>query len=104
MSSLARVEHEHKETPQSWASKCVWFLDYEINTHEFVRAEILQARTRTVIDVRRWRKLPDGSTRSTGKGVALAARHLPALKHLIDAALAEGHAKGLLNDGGVACP
>ena len=102
MSSLARVEHEHKRTPQPWASKCVWFLDQDINTREFVRAEILQTRTRTVMDVRRWRRLPDGSTQPTGKGVALAARHLPALKHLIDAALAEGQAKGLLNDEGAA--
>jgi hypothetical protein len=102
MNSLARVEHEHKRTPQSWASKRAWFLDHDINAHEFIRAEILQTRTRTVVDVRRWRKLPDGSTQPTGKGIALAARHLPALKRLIDSALAEDLAKGLLNDGGVA--
>jgi hypothetical protein len=45
--------------------------------------------------------LSDGSRRPTGKGVALAARHLPALKGLIDAALAEGEAN-LLNERGVA--
>jgi hypothetical protein len=100
MNPLARVEHKHKRTPQPWASKRVWSLDRDINTHEFVRAEILQIRARTVIDVRRWRKLPDGSTLSTGKGFAISVRHIRALKDLIGAAIARAEADGFLDKGG----
>jgi hypothetical protein len=83
----------------SWSSaKSIWLADYQINAHEFLRVELRQKGGRAVVDVRRWRKLPNGTPRSTEKGLAITVRHLFALKGLIDAAAAQADVDGLLID------
>jgi hypothetical protein len=76
----------------------VWSADFAINQRECLRAELRQHRTHAAIDVRRWLRSPDGDLRATERGLALALRHLPAMKALIDAAVVQAQADGLLDD------
>ena len=78
----------------------VWSAELAINQREFLRVELRQHRTHAAIDVRRWRRSPNGDLQATERGVALALRHLPAMKALIDAAFVQAQADGLLDDGG----
>ncbi len=42
-----------------------------IDEHTFWRIEVRQLKnTRLVVDTRRWRRLPDGSVKATGNGIA----------------------------------
>jgi hypothetical protein len=79
-----------------------WSAEFAINQYECLRALIRQHKERVDIDLRRWRRSPDGDLLSTERGVALPVRHLRAVKALIDDALAYTESNGLLDDGGVA--
>jgi hypothetical protein len=89
MSDLIQVARSRKPS-QSWPSaRLVWSEDHPINTHEFARIELRQQKTRTVVDVRRWLRQPDGTTRPTARGFAVSVGHLPAIIDLLNAALAK---------------
>jgi hypothetical protein len=79
-------------------SSPVWSATLPINQHECLRVELRQYRTHAALDVRRYRRSPDGDLRATQRGFALALRHLPAMKALIDAVFAQAQADGLLDD------
>jgi hypothetical protein len=49
--------------------------DLQINKHGFWRISIRQKNGRIVIDTRRWRRLPDGSVKSTGAGFAASVEN-----------------------------
>jgi hypothetical protein len=87
--------HPHRSGPAP-----VWSADIPINQRECLRVELRQHRTHAAIDVRRWRRSPDGDLRATERGFGLALRHLPAMKALIDAVVVQAQADGLLDDGG----
>jgi hypothetical protein len=93
MRELVQVTRPRKPS-QSWASaEDIWSTEYEINGREFLRAELRQGKKRgAVVDVRRWRKQPDGTTRPTEKGFAISVRHLSAIIDLLGAALAQAAA------------
>jgi hypothetical protein len=76
----------------------VWSAELPINQREFLRVELRQRRTHAAIDVRRWRRSPDGDLQATERGFALALRQLPAMKALIDAAFVQAQAAGLLDN------
>jgi hypothetical protein len=84
--------------PRQSRPTLVWSADVPINQRECLRVELRQHRTHAVLDVRRWRGSADGELQATGRGFALALRHLPAMKALIDAALVQAQADGLLDD------
>jgi Transcriptional Coactivator p15 (PC4) len=91
---MQEIDHpvrQHKaKRSQSWPSAgLVWSEDHPINTHEFVRVELRQQKTRAVVDVRRWLTQLDGTTRPTQKGFAISVNHLPAIIDLLSAALAK---------------
>lgn len=81
------------------ASALVWSAAFQINSREFLRAELRLHNKRLVLDLRRWVKPPDGAALPTGRGVAISARHLSSLDGLVGAAI-EAVAGGLLNDLG----
>jgi len=74
------------------SAKCIWFLEHQINTREFLRVELGIRKTHAVVDIRRWRKAPDGKTQATKKGFAISVGHLPAIIELLSAALAKAPA------------
>jgi hypothetical protein len=82
----------------SCRSRPVWSGNLQINQHECLRVELRQHKTHAALDVRRWRRSPDGELQATGCGFALALRHLPAMKALIDAVVVQAQADGLLDD------
>jgi hypothetical protein len=84
--------HPHRSGPTP-----VWSAELPINQHEYLRVELRQHRTHAAIDVRRWRRSPDGELQATERGFALALQHLPAMKALIDAAVVQAKAKDLLD-------
>jgi hypothetical protein len=95
------VQSARKRNNKSWpSSKCVWSADHEINSCESLRIELRQQSERAVVDIRRWRKLPDGTPSSTEKGYAISVRHMRALKDLIETAIARAEADGLLDERG----
>jgi hypothetical protein len=76
----------------------VWSAEVPINQREFLRAELRQNRTHAVLDLRRWFIPPNDNTRPTERGFAIAVRHLPAVAGLIEAALTQASATGLLSE------
>jgi hypothetical protein len=101
MTDITQVARARNTRSRS-SAESIWLADHEINTCEFLRVELRRKRERAVVDVRRWRKLPNGTPRSTEKGLAISVRHLSALKGLIDAAAAQTDVDGLLIDDGAA--
>ena len=93
---MSKIVAHARNTRSRPSAKCIWSADHSINAVESVRVELRQKGERAIVDIRRWRTLPDGTTRPTGKGVALAARHLPALKGLIEIAIAQMETEGFL--------
>lgn len=91
MSEIVQVVRPRNGAPsESWSSaERIWSSEYHINAREFVRVELRQARTRAVVDIRRWRKQPDGTAQFTKKGFAISVSHLSAIINLLSAALAE---------------
>jgi hypothetical protein len=77
----------------------IWSGEIPINQREVLCAELRLHKTHAVLDLRRWRLSPDGNLQPTERGLALAMRHLSAMKELIDAAQAQ--AVGLLEDASV---
>jgi hypothetical protein len=85
--------HPHRSGPTP-----VWSAEVPINQRECLRVELRQHRTHAAIDVRRYRRSTDGDLQATERGFALALRHLPAMKALIDAVVVQAQADGLLDD------
>jgi hypothetical protein len=75
MSNVAQLAPQRNRKSQSWPSaEYIWSKDHQINSREIVRVELRQERTHTVVDIRRWFRQPDGTTRATGKGFAISCR------------------------------
>ncbi len=99
MSKAPKQAHQRdREASPSAATTPIWSVTLPINQYECLRVELRQHRTHATIDVRRWRESPDGDLRATERGFALALRHLRAIKALIDAAVVQAQAVGLLDD------
>jgi hypothetical protein len=71
---------------------------FALNSHERVCVEIGEYNGRKIVDVRRWFCAKDGTMQRSRKGVAMSLRHLPALVDLLNTALAEAKAGGLLEN------
>jgi Transcriptional Coactivator p15 (PC4) len=77
----------------------IWSGEHKINQREAVRIEISDYRGQLIFDLRRC-FYPDGeSPRPTKRGVALALRHLPGVAALVNQALRQARALGLLSEG-----
>lgn len=96
ITQLART----RNTRSCPSAKRIWLTDHEINACELLRVELRQQGERAVVDVRRWRRKPGEAAQATGRGFALSIRHLRAFSELLNAALAEAEAAGLLDKGG----
>jgi hypothetical protein len=92
MFQIQKLAHQRnpKSRPQASAER-VWSTDHPLNACEFLRVEL-----RAAVDVRRRRKPSASTTRSTEKGFAISARHMQALKDLIQATIAQAEVDGLL--------
>lgn len=99
MRKVGEQAHQRNREPSPRAdATSVWSADFAINQRECLRVELRQHKTHYSVDARRWRRSPDGDLRATDRGLALALRHLPALKAIIDAAVAQAQADSLLDD------
>jgi hypothetical protein len=99
MNKVGKQAHKrNRDTSPSAGATPIWSAGAAINQHECLRVELRQNKTHAAIDVRRYRRSPGGDLRATERGFALALRHLPAMKALIDAAVVQAHADGLLDD------
>jgi hypothetical protein len=74
----------------------LWTAEHPINGSECLRAELRQKKTRSVLDLRRWFKPPDGASWPTERGFAVATDHLVAIGALLEAAIAQAKDRGLL--------
>jgi hypothetical protein len=74
-------------------------LEFRLNAREVIRAEVSEFNGRQIFNIRRWFRADDGSMRPTAKGLACAVRHLPSLATLVEGALAQARAAGLLDEG-----
>jgi Transcriptional Coactivator p15 (PC4) len=91
----------NRNVPRSTPStKLIWSSEFEINSREFLRAELRGYTKQIVLDLRRWFKPLDSAERPTGRGFAISAHHLSALKALIGAAVARAEAGDLPNGSG----
>ena len=92
------TERARKRNRIPYPSDFIWLGEHQINAREFLRVELRRA----VVDIRRWRRTPDGTAQPTGKGFAISVRHLPAIVDLLSAALAE--APAIATNGGTQAP
>jgi hypothetical protein len=73
-----------------------WSDEFPINKRDVLRVELLiESNGRSTIDARRW----NGETPSK-RGLAFDLRHLPSVAALLNQALGQARAAGLLPDGG----
>jgi hypothetical protein len=77
-----------------------WSGEHKINQREAVRIEILDYRGQPIFDLRRCFYPDGGLLRPTKRGVALALRHLPGVAAMLNQALRQARALGLLLDEG----
>jgi hypothetical protein len=79
----------------------IWSSEFSLNSREFIRVELAEINSRSIISVRRWFKPLDGSPpRPTKRGLACDVRHLPDITASLTEALRQARAAGLLSDGG----
>jgi hypothetical protein len=76
--------------------KARWSAEFPINKREVLRVELLiESNGRSTIDIRRW------NDKAPGKhGLAFGIRHLPSAAALLNQALGQARAAGLLPGGG----
>jgi hypothetical protein len=96
------AERAHARNKQS-TSRCVttqdWSAEFPINQRELVRAELSLSKAHVTLDLRRRFKTTNGARQSTGRGVALSARHIASLAALVDAAAAQVQTTGMADAG-----
>jgi hypothetical protein len=89
---MSEIDHHtlrRKSLTQAKSDKApLWTGEHQINNRECLRAELRTGKTHATLDLRRWFKPPGGPARPTERGFAIAARHLLALRTLLDATIA----------------
>jgi hypothetical protein len=86
-----RAESRKREPTSTSATTQVWSAEFPINQREFLRVRLILPRNnKPALDLRRWFRPADGSPeKPTGRGFALAAKHIPSLAALVNDAAAQ---------------
>jgi hypothetical protein len=98
MKELAEQAAQHNKNADK---KTFWSGERQLNKRETLRLTLSEYRGQQTADVRRWLRPGGGKpAQSTKRGVTFLAEHLPDLRALVDEALHQARAQGLLPAGG----
>jgi hypothetical protein len=98
MEKLPEHAAQHKKNPTNttfWSGEC------QLNRRESLKLTLSECRGQQTADVRRWLQPGGGKpAQSTKRGVTFLVEYLPDLRALVDEALHQAQAQGLLPAGG----
>jgi hypothetical protein len=97
MKHLAKQAAQHNKNTDK---KTFWSGERQLNRRETLKLTLSEYRGRQTADVRRWLRPGEGkAAQSTKRGVTFLVEHLPDLRALVDEALHQARAQGLLPAG-----
>jgi hypothetical protein len=85
-----------EQTPHFNRTVPIWAEEFSLNRREVVRVELSEVNNSVIVNLRRWVRRDGEPARATKRGLVCDVKHLPGLARLLNEALRQAQAEGLL--------